>query len=113
MVQVLSLIDNHEKELVVVRHFLAALLAVYITQYTPNLRLDWLADDQEEAEQSWDILIERTLATDLEEHIFKLVQSCHDMDLENSDSKLTRLYKKAASLALDHPLFYHPVPKVQ
>jgi hypothetical protein len=107
--QVVTLIGDSEIEHNIIRHYLCVLLAAYKAQGAPRLRTEYLTEDGNKEitlRPSWQVVIDNALSEDFDEHIFKLIQVCHDMDQENTDAKLRRLYMTAASVALDCPLVF-------
>ena len=110
IVQVITLIGDSAIERGLILYYTCALLAAYTAQGAPKLLLDSLHDNNSygiKLRQSWDTVIQDALSIDYDEHIFKLVQVCHDMDDGNTDAELTRLYMTAASVALDNPFIFN------
>jgi len=106
VVQVITLIGDTAVERDLILYYVCALLSAYKARGAPRLLLSEGLDDCHGivSRQSWDAVVRDALSVDRDEHIFKLVQVCRDMDDGNTDAELTRLYMTAASVALDYPL---------
>lgn len=87
----------------VVTTFVYTLLAAYISQGAPRLCPELLSDDLHKEHATWVSLIDSTLAEDRDEHIYKLIQVCHDLSQETDNEYLQKLYFKAALRALEEP----------
>jgi len=88
-----------------VRSFLCTLFAVYIAQGTLELQLDCLNNP---AEKSLSSVVHTVLSgnTEMDEHVFKLIQVCTDMYNVTEDPTLRSIYTWAASTTLNHPLSF-------
>ena len=84
------------------RIFLCCLLATYVTQDSPNLEHAVPACDV--TDQTWKEIIDKAFGFDYDEHIYKLVQVCHDMWKENPTSPHGPLYVASARVALSEKL---------
>ena len=100
LTQILPLLE-HKDALDTVRVYLCALLAVYMAQGTPELSLDQLTPKDD---RQWDEIVRDTLSEDRDEHVFKLVQVCHDISKESPGND--ELYLSAAGCALKYPLTF-------
>ena len=92
------------------RIFLCCLLGTYKTQDNPELKHTVSPCDI--TDQTWQEIIDKALAHDFDEHIFKLVQVCHDMWLEDRASRHGDLYVASARVAVDYPIVHAPYVKV-
>ena len=92
------------------RIFLCCLLGTYKTQDNPELVHTVPACDV--TDKVWQEIITKALGHDFDEHIFKLVQVCHDMWLEDRATPHGPLYVASARVAVDFPLVHPPYVKV-
>ena len=83
------------------RTFLCVLLATYMTQDSP--KLEHTVPECDVRQQEWQEIIDKALGCDYNEHVFKLVQVCHDMWKENPASPHRALYAACARIAVDEP----------
>lgn len=85
--------------------FVCALLAAYVSQGAPRLCPERLCseEDVQKETSSWTSLLDRTLAEDRDEHIYKLVQVVYELSEETDDQQMQNLYLTAALRALDEP----------
>ena len=81
------------------RYFLCCLLATYMCQDTP--KLEHTVGEYDVNDQTWQAVIDKALASDFDEHIFKLVQVCHDMWKEDPTGPNGNLYMACAHVAVD------------
>ncbi|ELT92798.1 hypothetical protein CAPTEDRAFT_214401 [Capitella teleta] len=86
------------------RTYLAVLLAAYLAEDRPKLCLDRLNTD-EKIGMSWRQIVDKALATEYDEHVYKLVQVCWDMDKINEGESKSELYKKISLYAIENELF--------
>ena len=86
------------------RIFLCCLLGTYKTVNEPEIKHTVSPCDV--TDQTWPEIIHKALAQDFDEHIFKLVQVCHDMWLEDPTSPHKNLYVASARVAVDYPLVH-------
>ena len=104
---------DYDKGCEVIRTYLCVLLAVYAAIDNPKICLQNLSADKGSTEVPWTELAEKAMAREYDEHIYKLVQVCWDMDRENPDVDMTKLYKLAASSAINNDLDLLPgVPRL-
>ena len=96
MYQLLPVVRDEVEVLKTVRVFLASIVAVFVTQSTPEL--DW----NEEVEKDFPELLKETVAKERDEHIYKLVQVCWERSQENPSQK--ELYMKACGKSLKYEL---------
>ena len=89
-----------------IRVFVCGLIAVYVAQGCPALTESQL----DVKVRTWEQIISDALSRDCDEHIYKLVQVCHERSVENKELKMAQLYLKAAQVALDHPLIFGGEP---
>ena len=92
-------------------HFLCAFMAFYLVQRRPKILEANLKTPDDVSSVSWDDIIKMTLEKDVgltDEHIYKLVQVCHEQSKSNddSDTHMAGLYKRAAITALSTALAY-------
>ena len=92
------------------RTFLCVLLATYMTQDSP--KLEYTVPECDVTQQTWQEIIHKAFGYDYDEHVFKLVQVCHDMWLENRESPQAALYVACAQVALDEPIDYGDYIKI-
>ena len=86
--------------------FLCGLLATYMCQGCPVLDPKLLPSG-ELGMFSWEKIIEETMSKhDRDEHIYKLVQVCHDMAEVNTDPQIAAIYKEATQVALMYPFVF-------
>ena len=52
---------------------------------------------------TWAATIARAIAVECDEHVYKLVQVCHDLHEANSDTSMRPVYRLAATIAIDYP----------
>jgi len=96
--------SSRQLTLELVTTYLCALLATYISQGTPKLCPELLSDDAQKGPTTWTSILDSTLEQDLDEHVFKLIQICHELSLETDDQHLQKLYVKAALRALNETM---------
>lgn len=93
-------------------HFLCAFMAFYLVQRRPKILVANLKTP-DVSSVSWDTIIKMALEKDVDctdEHIYKLVQVCHEQSKSNddSDTHVAGLYKRAAITALSTDLAFFP-----
>ena len=104
--QILLMTGDYQVGIEAVRTYLCMLLAVYTAQEKPGLCLQYLQDERAD-KLSWSDLVEKTLSDeDRDEHIYKLVQVCRDMDKGDTCTEMTGIYKSAALLAITQELAF-------
>ena len=92
-------------------HFLCAFMAFYLVQRRPKILVANLKTPDDVSSVSWDDIIKMALEKDVgrtDEHIYKLVQVCHEQSKSNddSDTHMAGLYKRAAITALSTDLAF-------
>ena len=101
---------SKEDVIVSARIFLCVLLATYMTQDSPKLA--HAVPECDVKQQIWQEIIDKAFENDYDEHVFKLVQVCHDMWLENRENPQAALYVACAQVALDEPIDYGDYIKI-
>lgn len=96
--------SSRQLTLELVTTYLCALLATYISQGTPKLCPERLSDEAQKGPKTWTSILDSTLEQDLDEHVFKLIQICHELSQETDDQHLQTLYVKAALRALNETM---------
>ena len=92
-------------------NFLATLIAVYIARACQALNPAVLDSKTDLA--SWENIIQRTLQPQKDdEHVYKLVQVCYNMNEQSQDPGKERLYKQASESAINNPLVLKPPTRV-
>lgn len=102
---ILSSFSDFSAGLEAVQTFLFILFAAYAAEDRPRLCLDRLTSADQSELPSWEGIAERAINTEYDEHVYKLVQVCWDMDKENADSQRSAFYKRAALSSIDNDLF--------
>lgn len=92
LLQVAPVAVGHSKRLTqeLAKTFLCALVTTYIAQDCPHLsteRLKLLSYKEE----AWTMVIEAALADDKDEHVYKLVQVCHELANDTDDQNVKKL----------------------
>ncbi|CAH1802961.1 unnamed protein product [Owenia fusiformis] len=89
-----------------IRVFMCAFVATYLAQMRAPLTVDVNTTLKPTADD-WDKLIEATVDEERDEHIYKLVQVCHGLALED-DVKHTQqsMYFQAANIAISNALLF-------
>ena len=80
---------------------------MYVAQGSPSLKPEQLPAPRSEG-PAWEVIIRQTLSQERDEHVYKLVQACRDMDEVNADPRMTAVYKEAADIALVFPFTFGP-----
>ncbi|KAK2185664.1 hypothetical protein NP493_227g03073 [Ridgeia piscesae] len=123
LAQLLPLLTIHGAVDTVVRVMLCALFAVYVAQVgvvsqtdgvcglyylrgCPPINQDVL-ESTDRSDSTWPTTIARAIAVECDEHVYKLVQVCHDLHVANSDTSMRPVYRLAAAIAVDHPLLFN------
>lgn len=107
LLQVAPVAVGHSKRLTqdLVKTFLCALLTTYIAQDCPPLsteRLKLLSYK----EDVWTTVIEAALADDKDEHIYKLVQVCHELANDTGDQNVKKLCLIAGIRAINETFVF-------
>ena len=98
--------EAEAKEILV--HFLCAFMAFYLVQRRPRICPEYLKNP-DVGSVSWDDIIKTALEKDIgstDEHIYKLVQVCHEQSKGNADPDMDGVYKRAALTALSTDLAF-------
>lgn len=105
LLQVLPLVIDYRDVKSAVRSFLSTLFTVYVAQGTLELRLECFNNP---AVKSLSSVVHEVLSgnTEMDEHVFKLIQVCTDMYNVSDDPDLRNIYTWAASNTLNHPLSF-------
>ena len=91
----------------IIEHFICCLIAAYMTEECPKLLLEYLTTPEDVSGISWKHIVEErmfNLPIDTDEHVYKLMQVCHDMTKIRPQSE--GIYKRASLSALDHELAF-------
>ena len=101
---ILPLVEDEAQINQSLRVFLCGYLATYMAQGCPALH----APAKSEEKVTWQDIIIETLdsAIDRDEHTYKLIHVCHEMDGENKSPEMSSMYTKAAQIALKYPLTF-------
>ena len=93
---ILSLVEDVSQIIQSVRVFLCIVLAVYVALKCPELKPEFLPKDGSSADlPAWDKILADTVGRlDEDEHIYKLVQVCHDMAADEPGDRHASLYKE-------------------
>lgn len=107
LLQVGPVVVGHSKRLAqdLVKTFLCALLTAYIAQDCPPLsteRLKLLSYK----EDVWTKVIEAALADDKDEHVYKLVQVCHELANDTDDQNVKKLCLIAGIRAINETFVF-------
>ncbi|XP_033752340.1 uncharacterized protein LOC117336080 [Pecten maximus] len=97
---------KHPDAVDALRTFTCALLAVYVSQGCPDLTNKPEIPQTDVTASDWQEIIDKALARDTDEHIYKLVQVCHDTWREKNGSDGAALYIHAAQMCIDHDLHF-------
>ncbi|XP_060080148.1 uncharacterized protein LOC132559502 [Ylistrum balloti] len=88
------------------RTFTCALLAVYVSQECPALTNKPKVPQSDVTASDWTDVINEVLSRDTDEHIYKLVQVCHDLWREKDCSNMADIYLHAAQTSMDNDLSF-------
>ncbi len=98
----------------ILQNYLCILLGVYLAEGCPRLDRSILTSTSVD-NLSFDDLRQQALAPvaegegDKNEHVFKLLQVCIDMSLENTDPEMNRIYRLAGFQVLKHASYRYIV----
>ena len=53
---------------------------------------------------TWEAVIGRAVELECDEHVYKLMQICHDMIEQKSDSSMLPVYRQASAVVVDYPM---------
>ncbi|XP_069132383.1 uncharacterized protein [Argopecten irradians] len=88
------------------RTFTCVLLAVYVTQECPSLTNTPTISQNDVTDSAWQAVIDTVLSRDTDEHIYKLVQVCHDTWRERKSSDGADIYMHAAQVCVKNELVF-------
>ena len=104
LLQILSIYDDPNKIARVLQTQLICLFATYLTRQTPPLTANIGKETWKYSE--WDELVNEVMVREeLDEHVIKIVQIGLQVTQFTKDPEREKLYKSAASVALNYPFF--------
>ena len=104
--EVLPSVRCEKEQVRILRVYLCAILAAYMAQWSPTLILKYLNPQERSVSLAWKTIIDDATSTDKDEHIYKLIQVCKDMDSIHKNKHMSFLYKEATQVALKHPFYF-------
>ena len=99
----LQQLNTLEDVTLALRVHICIIIATYLAQNSPFLQDDHVPLVQDPSFK-WSTLIKKTLEEDRDEHVYKMVQVCYDMDSTQCTPAQSALYREAARAAVENPL---------
>ena len=103
--QVLHCVQEGKERLRILRLFLCSVMTVYVLQFTPLVSTDHLDSGLPAASLTWKAIVDDALEKERDEHVYKLIQICKELDGMPENKEMSPIYKIASDLIVKKPYF--------
>ena len=104
LLQILPVLKNYQHAVDAARVYVCVFMAYYIAVGAPDLNVPLDANMRNPSKEDWDVVIEKAMSRESDEHVYKVVQVGYDMWKLNPDNG--RLYIQGANCVTENPMSY-------